>query len=263
MSTANDLVEKSQLAEELLYGKMRDSNAAAVGGYFLLRVGSTKRLRDWAGNLDNWFPWLPDGAIIHAWQLIREVKQDPSQESALLEQARLRLLDAMKRGFPLYTEGLRLLRDGLILSDQKVKGSDMEIRQALEKVGSYIAAADWSVGNTTFTGATPDEPSTKVQLGIPGMRDSLVYVYDVPLHEAIQVGLLQPGEELVVDLPGGPQRSKVGSDGMLELEDGRTFNNLGELQAALTGKASGAWDAWRVASTNAGLANIVQNLRLH
>jgi hypothetical protein len=95
------------------------------------------------------------------------------------------------------------------------------------------------------------------------MRDSLFYVYDVPLHEAIQVGLLQPGEELVVDLPGGPQRSKVGSDGMLELEDGRTFNNLGELQAALTGKASGAWDAWRVASTNAGLANIVQNLRLH
>ncbi len=262
MSGANDLVEKSVLAETLLYSKMEDSNAAAIGGYFLLRVGSTKRLGDWIQNLDNRFPWLPDGAIIHAWQLIREIKLDKKRPSILLTEARLRLLEAVRRGFPLYTEGLRLLRDGLIMFDQRAKGDDKEIRDALEQIGNYAGAADWSVGNTTFTGKSPDKPSTTKKLGTPSNTASLVYVYDVPLLEALKRGSLQPGEELVIYLADGPKRSTVNSDGTLKLEDGRVFKNLGELHAALTGKSAYAWMSWHVASKNLSLGDLVQNVRL-
>ena len=261
MNAANDLVEKSNLAELLLYSKMEDSNAAAVGGYFLLRSGSLERLHNWANNLAQWFSWQPDGAIIHAWQLIRQVNQDQIHEQTLLDQALQRLLEAVERGFPLYTEGLRLLRDGLVLFDQRARGENQKIRKALEVVGEYSAAADWSAANTSFIGATPDKPSDRSEGGTPKGDDPLVYVYDVPMLKAIESGVLQPGLELIADLSNRAWHCKVSEKGMLDLEDGRSFNSLGALQTALTGKADNAWNTWRVSSTNTLLIWAVQSLR--
>jgi len=73
-----------------------------------------RRLRDWAQILDSWLSWFPDGAIIPAWQLIRKVKFDQNRQAILLEEARSRRPQAVRRGFPLYAEGLHLFRDGLI-----------------------------------------------------------------------------------------------------------------------------------------------------
>lgn len=261
MSKARDLVEQSELAEELLYGKVRNAAAAAVGGYFLLRVGSQKRLHNWANNLAEWFQWMPDGAIIHAWQHIAEARLDRSQKEVRLKQARDRLLEAVRRGFPLYTEGLRLLRDGLLLFARTARGEDQEIGNAFDWVSEYAAVADWSASTTTFTGEHPDKPSAKSRRGKPRGKDPLIYVYDVPLREAIRRGVLKAGEELIA-VHDSSLRCTLDEQGMLNLPDGRSFKSLGAMDSALTGEAYGAWWSWLVASTGQPLGAEVQSLRI-
>jgi len=99
-------------AKGLLFDKMEDPYAAAVGAYLLLRLKQFERMHDWAQNLANRVPFLPDGCIIWAWQLIH---QQPSNAGEI----RKYLLMAASRGLPVYSEGLRLLTDGL-----RLMGSD-------------------------------------------------------------------------------------------------------------------------------------------
>ncbi len=96
-------------AEGLLEDKMQDPYAAAVGAYTLLRLQNFDRLRDWPRNLANWFPFLPDGCVVWASQLIGQ--RQPGTEA----EVRKYLLEAAKRGIPVFTEGVRLLLDGLRL----------------------------------------------------------------------------------------------------------------------------------------------------
>ena len=203
-SSARNLVAESQLAEKFLYNKWENTAAAAGGGYFLLRVNDMERLHNWVNNLTNWFEWMADGPVIHAWQLIAEVRNDRSLVRVRLEQARGRLLEAVNRGVPLYTEGLRLLRNGLLLFDQRDKGNDGEIRAALAWVSEFVAAADWSGITTTFTGERPDNPSVKSPLGNPRGSDPLIYIFDVPLREAISRGVLKADEGIIAELSSGP-----------------------------------------------------------
>jgi hypothetical protein len=94
-------------AKELLFYKMDDPYAAAVGAYLLLRLKKFDRMQDWARNLANQFDFLSDGCVIWAWQLIHQQKNS--------DEIRKYLLKAVERGLPVYSEGLRLLTDGLRL----------------------------------------------------------------------------------------------------------------------------------------------------
>ncbi len=47
-----------------MQSKVRDPYAATVGGYLLLRLERFDLTRSWAGNLANWFEFLPDGCVI-------------------------------------------------------------------------------------------------------------------------------------------------------------------------------------------------------
>jgi hypothetical protein len=149
---------KIEQAEQLLYDKGIDPAAAAIGGYYLLKMNALEHLHDWANNLANRFPWMPDGAIIHAWQQLR--KSDTKQ-NVIKEGVRERFLQAIDRGIPIYTEGLRLLYDGLkLLSYSSTEGDslDVAVKQALEKIKKYVQAVDWSQETTTFTGVSPARP---------------------------------------------------------------------------------------------------------
>lgn len=170
--------EQARLAEEMVFYKRKDPMAAAVGGYFLLRIQDYARLHNWANNLANWFTWMPDGAIIHAWQLIAQFRQTAGGKENNLDQARERLIEAVARGYPIYSEGLRLLRDGLILFDQKAEGEDPEIRAALNEAGAYYSAADLSTSTTTFLGETPYSPSPKPITGVPEIQTGLKYIFE-------------------------------------------------------------------------------------
>lgn len=144
MKEANSLYN-AQLAEELLYQKRRDPAAAAIGGYFLLKIGELERLHDWAKNLANWFPWMPDGSVIYAWQLICQ----KNKTGDTIREIKERLLQALERGIPIYIEGLRLLQVGLQqLSYQQRE--DRSISAALTKVEHYLRKVDWTQPNTTF-----------------------------------------------------------------------------------------------------------------
>ncbi|WP_298739133.1 hypothetical protein [uncultured Chitinophaga sp.] len=152
-------------AEGLLYSKMQDPAAAAIGGYFLLKTGELQKMHDWANNLANWFNWMPDGAIIHAWQLIQE-----GGANINIKTIRQRLIDAVNRGIPIYSEGLRLLYDGLTMLSFEFKRDDQPVEAALSRVKQYMAYADMSQETTTFTGAYPDQPGGTKKEGITGNR---------------------------------------------------------------------------------------------
>ena len=106
--SAETMTEWVDEAEELLLSKKNDPYAATVGAYLLLRLKRFANLHSWAKNLADGFPFLPDGCIIWAWQMMHQQSPDRSE-------IRKYLLQAAERGLPMYTDGLRLLLDGLRL----------------------------------------------------------------------------------------------------------------------------------------------------
>jgi hypothetical protein len=132
--------ELLQPARELLFDKMVNPMAAAGGGYILVdewvrgssQLGSDTRWHSWIDNLSNWFPWLPDGAILQGWLALRRRDQPPD-----LGKARVALLEAERRGIPIYTAGVRRLSDGLMLlaGEAQRKGApDPEVDEAMARV---------------------------------------------------------------------------------------------------------------------------------
>jgi hypothetical protein len=142
-------------AEQRFREKIADPFAAAVGGYFLLLAGDLERLHNWSANLDEWFPDMPDGAVIHAWHLMRNQGD--------VELARDRLIEAAFRGVPFYSCGLRLLVDGLdLFLQQPPQDSALamaRLRDAVGTMSGYAAAARWTEATTTVYGRSPMAPA--------------------------------------------------------------------------------------------------------
>ena len=165
--TSGDMEQAKSLsnareAEMLLYKKIEDPTGATVGGYFLLKINDLDRLHDWANNLSNWFEWMPDGSIIHAWQLIND-RLNIQKNIPII---RKRLLEAVDRGIPIYTEGLRLLLEGLTMLSYHFFKQDRDIEMALRKIKNIAGEADWNCPTTTFTSSNSlsnDEPSNRIR----------------------------------------------------------------------------------------------------
>jgi RNA polymerase sigma factor (sigma-70 family) len=197
---ATSLVEQEpQLAELMLRNKLRDPYTAAIGGYYLLRIGDIEeRMRSWPANLANWMDWMSDGPIIRGWQLLKGAR--PRED----ETARDRFLQAVERGLPVYAEGLRLLIDGLKVIGRKARWKDRDVQGALEQIGRYGAATDWSRPILTFTGSAPDRPDALAPIGFPEARDELVFLHSMTVGDLINHGLVRPGTSW--DLKAQPTR---------------------------------------------------------
>jgi hypothetical protein len=105
-------------AQGMLYEKLANPIAAAAGAYILLltdRGAKKQPWYNWIENLKNWFPWLPDGAIQHAWLKLRMLKDNESIESI-----RDLFMDAYKRGLPFYSRGVSMLYDGLTIVENNL-----------------------------------------------------------------------------------------------------------------------------------------------
>jgi hypothetical protein len=149
-------------AESLLWNKRQDPASAAVAGYFLLLAGNPESLSPahWMQNLTDWAPWLPDGPVILACYLLGDVKERDEKT------ARSLFLEAVARGIPLLTRGLRMLFDGLNALRLRGKDTfDVEVNQALGCIRPYAAAADWRCATTSFYAEQPEQPDPLV-----GMR---------------------------------------------------------------------------------------------
>jgi hypothetical protein len=164
------LADSGPIAESMLRAKFEDTAAGVIGGYFLIDRKHFKSLHNWPSNLAASFLWLPDGPIILGWQLVQSASMDS------LIAARESFLEAVRRGFPVFTHGMRLLRDGLgyfaMMQDWNghppyTGDVDEAVRTACQRFAPYVAAADLDVPSTTFYGEDPDEPSLVPKLGRP------------------------------------------------------------------------------------------------
>ena len=93
-------------ARDLLSHKIEYPLPAALGAYVLLRTCTSveEEWSDWISNLCHAFPRFADGAILHGWNLLQQ---------GSLDQGRASFLEAYKRGVPTYSEGIRMLQEGL------------------------------------------------------------------------------------------------------------------------------------------------------
>jgi hypothetical protein len=152
-------------AERLLAEKISNPYGALVGGYYLLGRGDLERLHSWPNNFADKFGWLPDAAIIHAWQILLD---DNTQDKNM---ARERLLEAAERGLPIFKQGLRYLVEGLkSVSDTAHKRGeknlkDSRVEDALKYLQNFTRAANWNQRFVTFYGSCPYKPSYKAVMG--------------------------------------------------------------------------------------------------
>ncbi len=238
----------ASLAESVLYRKVNDPNTAALGGYHLLRTGELQRLHSWPANLADWMHWMSDGPVIRGWQLLRGATARPG------ETPRQRFLQAAHRGLPIFSDGLRLLIDGLKVVSRG-RHDDSEVAAAITRIGDYAAVTDWSRTVLTFTGDDPDSPTPRP---IPTARsggEGTLMLYSVTLDDLVARGLLRPG----VLLHTGPRPARqvgaaytdtvqVTADGLICWEPYR----FADPNEALIATQPGMTDGWYAWSTSEG-----------
>ena len=139
----------SALAEWRLKQKGADPLGAAQAALALVRLfpelpQNNRPPLKWFRTMAKRFPWIPDGPIALAWYGLYLGKLDP-------QQVKVALLQAVERGIPANTDGLRLLKDGLELFAFS-KEADPAAAAALNTVESWMAAADLTVPRTTLYG---------------------------------------------------------------------------------------------------------------
>lgn len=190
------VIENAGAAEQMLYQKIANPSGAAIGGYYLLKSGDLDRLHDWTLNLADWIDWMADGPVIRAWHVLKDARLHGKDRAETYAKAREFLLKAVDRGIPVYTEGLRLLRDGInALSQNK---DDAEAQAAKAIVDRYTESCDWSAPTTTFLGVRPDQPSPEPVVGEAESMDHLVYLYNVETEELIRQGVLNVGSTVML-----------------------------------------------------------------
>lgn len=144
INRAKSLMQNFNIAENLLNDKMTDPTSAAVGAYYLLKTRELDRLHGWVYNLAERFKWLADGPIIYAWQLLLQDAENCSSE------IREQLLESCDRGHPVFTEGLRLLYEGLVRCSFFFGKDDLKVAEALNKTKRFLESADLSKEITTY-----------------------------------------------------------------------------------------------------------------
>ena len=183
LQEAKVLSEAPRLAERLLYGKYDDPISACIGAYFLLRVDRLGRRLQWAENLYHDMPWLADGAVILAGQLLRSGHPPLERIDRLLD-------EALERGVPTYLEGMRLLNDACqtVASQPARKRHAGARRKVVERL---VVAEAWSGPMSGYYGRHPDKPKPERFVGLPGSRKK-VDPYKGRVHRRDRPDLIVP-----------------------------------------------------------------------
>lgn len=169
---AADAVSKfDKVAIKLVHDKVEDPISAVIGAYFLLRMGRWKQTDPrWFDNLYSWFPWSSDAALIRCAVTARSGISDSRQFEAFFTQ----LQDALARGYPLFDEGHRVLKEmlfvlqGALNSAERLADSTNPRYQMVLDLCWGLASARVRIGSSfAFTGIHPDTPSSQRHKGPP------------------------------------------------------------------------------------------------
>jgi hypothetical protein len=139
LSSARALVvglDDAGLIERSIREKMKNPLAACAAAYVGLAIfepDEQERRGSWLPNIMNSFPWLPDGAIVHARRIIRRPRHSHERNEALAA-----LKHAYQCGIPYFTAGVLQLRDPLLLFSSR----DAEARSMLETVSQVASRLD-------------------------------------------------------------------------------------------------------------------------
>jgi hypothetical protein len=149
--------DASLTAEELLSGKVANPFGAIIGSYYLLRNNDIPRLHDWTSRLHALYPGVPDTAIILAMHKLRR-GEDMAEAAMLLE-------DAVAVGAPpIYSEGLRLLNEGLQIVQSLFP---LRFRPVFNRAERLWTAALWSSPYASYFARKPERPSHVPTFGRP------------------------------------------------------------------------------------------------
>jgi hypothetical protein len=77
MATADQPEHFYREGERALAGKVDSPLGAAVAGLVFLKANRFGLMHDWARNVGNWFPWIPDGIVLWTEQRLRMTPRDP------------------------------------------------------------------------------------------------------------------------------------------------------------------------------------------
>jgi hypothetical protein len=130
------------LVENLIAEKLKNPLAACAAAYVGLATFSGKdapRWGPWLQNLNDWFPWLPDGAIVSAAYRVKTARTTQD-----LDAASGAFASAYRRGIPYYAAGIQQLLQGLYLFRSK----STEIDAMYRKVSNIALRGD---AGQTFT----------------------------------------------------------------------------------------------------------------
>jgi hypothetical protein len=151
-SVAQRGAEEENMLVDVLEDKRQNPLAACASGYALLGAIDLTRERSWytwLANLNEWFPWLPDGAILHGRWLTLSGRGNE-------DEARQAFLRAFRRGIPFYSLGLSWLLEGL-----RQFGRDPECVEAARLVRQVSLRSDvGQVFTVLRLHATGDLPAT-------------------------------------------------------------------------------------------------------
>ena len=173
LNAAKIIADKLLAEQSLLF---ENPIKAVILGYYLLRIEDGNRYQKLLKQLVNQVDWLPDLPVILAWKLLRASKPE-------VDSIRQYLLEAVKRGIPIYSQGLQILFDGLRLIKQDAiakelqdKEIEKEIEAAVKLIQQYTNVTDWSQSLTTFYGDSPQKPSSSLIKGTPERQEHLVWL---------------------------------------------------------------------------------------
>ena len=134
-------------ASQMLFGKMEDPASAIIAAYYMLRAGKVTN-PGWLRVLADHFSHIADGAVIYAWYLMRRAAPD-------MDEVREYFIQAIQRGIPCCTYGVRLLYDGLYMLTER-NSEDREAHACFENFRAVARNADWGSQTTSILWQLPD-----------------------------------------------------------------------------------------------------------
>jgi hypothetical protein len=155
-------VQESEAKElrTVIENKIKSPLAATIAALVLLRANRLDRLpQRWLRNLANWFPRLPDGAVLFAERRLREKQTTKKGAKLALQEAAAHLLMVRDRGIPRTSEvfdyAVSLVGR---LKDAKELGA--RVREGLNELDNYLdnAFALYRTGGlfSSFSGLSAD-----------------------------------------------------------------------------------------------------------
>jgi hypothetical protein len=210
----NALSEAETLINDMyssMIEKASNPFGATVGGYFLLKFGESSRIANMAQNFHLQTPWLPDSALIYAWKLMEEDISDPECDQHM-QQIKTILLEAVSRGVPLFTVGLRFLFERLrqIKADaQAGQASQSGFSTEVQNLADLLGACDEKQYLTTFFGMTPWHATRQFDPSFTVPTENRQLLSDLNLNWAFDSA--QTSLQAVLSPPNQPGQAPAGA----------------------------------------------------